>query len=165
MNIYRKQCFAQSMKFFPFDIIFYPLYLFKGKGRIRHLQTPYTACRGALAELLMDVPRAAQVGCAEGGCGACAVLVARPGGGRPASLNACLTPLASLHGCAVTTAAGIGNHQGGYSAVQGGQLPPPLPSNHPPPPSPSLSIPTPFTFPTLAAALLLHLHATGCTHT
>ena len=47
-----------------------------------------------------------KVGCGEGGCGACAVLVATPGG-RAQTLNACLAPLASLDGAAITTAAGI----------------------------------------------------------
>ena len=66
-----------------------------------------------LASYLRDAlgVTACKIGCGEGGCGACAVLVARPGdGGRPTSLrtlNACLAPLASLDGAAITTAVGV----------------------------------------------------------
>ena len=51
-------------------------------------------------------------GCAEGECGACAVLVARPAGdGRSSwtALNACLVPAASLDGQEVVTAEGLGS--------------------------------------------------------
>ncbi|PNY79825.1 xanthine dehydrogenase small subunit [Deinococcus koreensis] len=50
-------------------------------------------------------------GCAEGECGACAVLVARPddsGGTRLDSVNACLVALAALDGGEVVTAEGLG---------------------------------------------------------
>ena len=50
-------------------------------------------------------------GCAEGECGACAVLLARPderGGTRLESVNACLVLLAGLEGQEVTTAEGLG---------------------------------------------------------
>src|SRR5919199_3956870 len=54
-------------------------------------------------------------GCAEGECGACSVLVARPGlpdqGGAPTewtALNACLVPVAALDGQEVVTAEGLG---------------------------------------------------------
>jgi xanthine dehydrogenase small subunit len=50
-------------------------------------------------------------GCAEGECGACAVLVARPGLAAPTEwtpLNACLLPAASLPGQEVVTAEGLG---------------------------------------------------------
>jgi xanthine dehydrogenase small subunit len=64
----------------------------------------------------------AKEGCAEGECGACAVLVARPaGGGEPAAgsgeqaagsewtaVNACLVPAAALDGQEVVTAEGLG---------------------------------------------------------
>ncbi|GBF06251.1 molybdopterin dehydrogenase FAD-binding protein [Deinococcus aerius] len=51
-------------------------------------------------------------GCAEGECGACAVLVARPaedGGTRLESVNACLVMLAALNGGEVVTAEGLGS--------------------------------------------------------
>ncbi|MBL3686544.1 xanthine dehydrogenase small subunit [Leucobacter zeae] len=53
----------------------------------------------------------AKEGCAEGECGACAVLVARPDGGgtRWTSVNACLIPAAALDGQEVVTAEGLGS--------------------------------------------------------
>lgn len=52
----------------------------------------------------------AKEGCAEGECGACAVLVARPDGDgtRWTALNACLVPALSLDGQEVVTAEGLG---------------------------------------------------------
>ena len=50
-------------------------------------------------------------GCAEGECGACAVLVARPDGAdrsRWTAINACLVPAAGLDGQEVVTAEGLG---------------------------------------------------------
>ena len=49
-------------------------------------------------------------GCAEGECGACAVLVARPDGdaSRWTAINACLVPAAGLDGQEVLTAEGLG---------------------------------------------------------
>jgi xanthine dehydrogenase small subunit len=58
----------------------------------------------------------AKEGCAEGECGACSVLVARPEGGpadgpgrtRWTALNACLVPVLALDGQEVVTAEGLG---------------------------------------------------------
>ncbi|MDI6909527.1 FAD binding domain-containing protein [Nocardioides sp.] len=52
----------------------------------------------------------AKEGCAEGECGACSVLVARPDGDgtRWTALNACLVPAAALDGQEVITAEGLG---------------------------------------------------------
>ncbi|MFF9143846.1 xanthine dehydrogenase small subunit [Streptomyces sp. NPDC014861] len=49
-------------------------------------------------------------GCAEGECGACSVLVARPGVTRPTdwvAVNACLVPVAALDGQEVVTSEGL----------------------------------------------------------
>ncbi|CAL9643189.1 xanthine dehydrogenase small subunit [Streptomyces sp. enrichment culture] len=49
-------------------------------------------------------------GCAEGECGACSVLVARPGVNKPTdwvAVNACLVPVAALDGQEVVTAEGL----------------------------------------------------------
>ncbi len=70
----------------------------------------------------------AKEGCAEGECGACAVLVARPDGDdrtRWTAINACLVPAASLDGQEVVTAEGLGSptalHPTQYEmAVHGG---------------------------------------------
>ena len=54
----------------------------------------------------------AKEGCAEGECGACAVMVARPDGDGGRSkwtpVNACLVPAAALDGQEVVTAEGLG---------------------------------------------------------
>ncbi|MCM3660630.1 FAD binding domain-containing protein [Georgenia satyanarayanai] len=57
----------------------------------------------------------AKEGCAEGECGACAVLVARPdgaGGSRWTSVNACLPPVMAFDGQEVVTAEGLGKAGG-----------------------------------------------------
>ncbi|MEU8137346.1 xanthine dehydrogenase small subunit [Streptodolium elevatio] len=49
-------------------------------------------------------------GCAEGECGACSVLVARPGVHKPTdwvAVNACLVPVAALDGQEITTSEGL----------------------------------------------------------
>jgi xanthine dehydrogenase/oxidase len=53
----------------------------------------------------------AKLGCGEGGCGACTVLVSREENGtvRHRSVNACLAPLCAVDGCHVTTVEGIGS--------------------------------------------------------
>lgn len=65
---------------------------------------------------LLDVIRGsgftgAKEGCAEGECGACAVLIARPGVASPTewvAVNACLVPAAAVTGQRVITAEGLG---------------------------------------------------------
>jgi xanthine dehydrogenase small subunit len=67
-------------------------------------------------------------GCAEGECGACSVLIARPGVAAPTewvAINACLVPVATLDGQEVVTAEGLGEaealHPVQYEmAVRGG---------------------------------------------
>lgn len=53
---------------------------------------------------------AAKEGCAEGECGACAVLLVRPDGdgARLESVNSCLVTLGALHDCEVVTVEGLG---------------------------------------------------------
>ncbi|TCC52667.1 2Fe-2S iron-sulfur cluster binding domain-containing protein [Kribbella capetownensis] len=54
----------------------------------------------------------AKEGCAEGECGACSVLVARPGTDAPTdwtAVNACLLPIGSLDGQEVITSEGLGS--------------------------------------------------------
>ena len=53
----------------------------------------------------------AKEGCAEGECGACSILVARPGIDTPSewvALNSCLVPVAALDGQELVTAEGLG---------------------------------------------------------
>jgi xanthine dehydrogenase small subunit len=54
----------------------------------------------------------AKEGCAEGECGACSIMVAKPdeaGGTRWTAVNACLVPVASLDGQEVVTSEGLGS--------------------------------------------------------
>src|SRR5438445_8744110 len=54
----------------------------------------------------------AKEGCAEGECGACSVMVARPDGDSGTqwtAINACLIPVASLDGQEVVTSEGLGS--------------------------------------------------------
>lgn len=71
----------------------------------------------------------AKEGCAEGECGACAVMVARPDGERTrwTPVNACLVPALALDGQEVVTAEGLGSPehlhpvQAGLAAAGGSQ--------------------------------------------
>ncbi|XP_027209904.2 xanthine dehydrogenase/oxidase isoform X1 [Penaeus vannamei] len=63
-----------------------------------------------------------KLGCGEGGCGACTVMLSRYDRRRERvvhySVNACLAPVAAVHGMAVTTVEGIGSTQTRLHAVQ-----------------------------------------------
>lgn len=63
-----------------------------------------------------------KLGCGEGGCGACTVMLSYYDHSsdkiRHISANACLTPLCGLDGYAVTTVEGIGNMRRGLHPVQ-----------------------------------------------
>ncbi|XP_041353247.1 xanthine dehydrogenase/oxidase-like [Gigantopelta aegis] len=63
-----------------------------------------------------------KLGCGEGGCGACTVMVSSYGQHRDQiihlSVNACLAPICSLHGMAVTTVEGIGSTKTRLHPVQ-----------------------------------------------
>ncbi|MEV0522479.1 FAD binding domain-containing protein [Streptomyces sp. NPDC050439] len=57
----------------------------------------------------------AKEGCAEGECGACSVLVARPGVNKPTdwvAINACLVPAAALDGQEIVTSEGLATDGG-----------------------------------------------------
>jgi xanthine dehydrogenase iron-sulfur cluster and FAD-binding subunit A len=58
-----------------------------------------------------------KLGCAEGGCGACTVLVSRWDDTEQkiihSSVNACLMPVLAVDGCHVTTVEGVGSVRGG----------------------------------------------------
>jgi xanthine dehydrogenase/oxidase len=61
-------------------------------------------------------------GCSEGGCGACTVLQSRfdseSGKILNLAINACLTPLCSVHGSAIITVEGIGSVSQGLHPIQ-----------------------------------------------
>uniref|UniRef100_A0A0E0GUQ7 aldehyde oxidase n=1 Tax=Oryza nivara TaxID=4536 RepID=A0A0E0GUQ7_ORYNI len=66
--------------------------------------------------------RGPKLGCGEGGCGACVVVVSKYDAVADEvtefSASSCLTLLGSLHHCAITTSEGIGNSRDGFHAVQ-----------------------------------------------
>ena len=79
------------------------------------------------ALLLVDYLRSSgltgtKLSCGEGGCGACTVMLASWDRTRSRvvrrSVNACLRPVASIDGMAVTTVEGIGNSRDGLNPVQ-----------------------------------------------
>ncbi|GAM28786.1 hypothetical protein SAMD00019534_119620 [Acytostelium subglobosum LB1] len=61
-----------------------------------------------------------KLGCGEGGCGACTVMLSHFADGKihHRSVNACLFPLCATAGCAVTTIEGLGNVKDGMHPVQ-----------------------------------------------
>ncbi len=63
-----------------------------------------------------------KLGCGEGGCGACTVMISKfdkaSNSVKHLSVNACLTPVCSLDGYAVTTVEGIGGMRQGLHPVQ-----------------------------------------------
>ncbi|KAJ4447027.1 hypothetical protein ANN_09015 [Periplaneta americana] len=63
-----------------------------------------------------------KLGCGEGGCGACTVMVSKydriQGKVIHLAVNACLAPIASMHGLAVTTVEGIGSTKTHVHPVQ-----------------------------------------------
>lgn len=61
-----------------------------------------------------------KIGCSQGGCGACTVMISRrtPEGERHEAINACLRPLAAVADTHVTTVEGIGNVHDGLDPVQ-----------------------------------------------
>ena len=67
----------------------------------------------SLTILLLVHLTGTKLGCAEGGCGACSVMVSQYDRTEDKvthiSVNACLAPLCSLDGTAVTTVEGIGS--------------------------------------------------------
>uniref|UniRef100_H2YPI8 Xanthine dehydrogenase/oxidase n=1 Tax=Ciona savignyi TaxID=51511 RepID=H2YPI8_CIOSA len=63
-----------------------------------------------------------KLGCSEGGCGACTVMVSKWDRSQSRivhfSVNSCLAPVVSMHDCAVTTVEGIGSTKTKLHAVQ-----------------------------------------------
>eukprot|EP01045_Picozoa_sp_COSAG04_P005130 COSAG04_NODE_233_length_19175_cov_5.793196_3_plen_481_part_00 len=63
-----------------------------------------------------------KLSCGQGGCGACTVMLSKYNPGTEAvdnlAVNACLRPLLSMEGMAVTTTEGIGNSVDGFHPVQ-----------------------------------------------
>ncbi|KAI9116831.1 hypothetical protein K1719_012197 [Acacia pycnantha] len=65
--------------------------------------------------------KSVKLGCGEGGCGACLVLVSKynPVHDQVEDLTAssCLTLLCSIHGCSITTSEGLGNSKDGFHPI------------------------------------------------
>ncbi|VFR02987.1 unnamed protein product [Cuscuta campestris] len=62
-----------------------------------------------------------KLGCGEGGCGACVVLLSKYDTGNKRvenyTVSSCLTLLGSINGCSVTTSEGIGNIKNGFHPI------------------------------------------------
>ncbi|KAJ1432173.1 Molybdopterin dehydrogenase, FAD-binding [Sesbania bispinosa] len=65
--------------------------------------------------------KSVKLGCGEGGCGACVVLISKydPVHEKVEDFTAssCLTLLCSIHGCSITTSEGIGNSKEGFHPI------------------------------------------------
>lgn len=59
-----------------------------------------------------------KIGCGEGGCGACTVVLATDKGLNPVTVNACMHPVCQLAGMSVTTNEGIGSVEAGLHPIQ-----------------------------------------------
>ncbi|KAJ0982588.1 hypothetical protein J5N97_010843 [Dioscorea zingiberensis] len=66
--------------------------------------------------------KGAKLGCGEGGCGACVVLLStydpECGKVKEFSVSSCLTLLCSINLCSVTTTEGLGNSKDGFHSIQ-----------------------------------------------
>ncbi|GLT60965.1 hypothetical protein SLA2020_337030 [Shorea laevis] len=66
--------------------------------------------------------KSVKLGCGEGGCGACVVLLSKydpvTDQIEDFTINSCLTLLCSVNGCSITTAEGIGNSKVGFHPIQ-----------------------------------------------
>ncbi|GAB4824565.1 aryl-alcohol oxidase 3 [Ancistrocladus abbreviatus] len=65
--------------------------------------------------------KSVKLGCGEGGCGACVVLLSKYDPLRDNvehySVSSCLTLLCSVHGCSITTTEGLGNSKDGFHPI------------------------------------------------
>ncbi|XP_057441555.1 indole-3-acetaldehyde oxidase-like isoform X2 [Lotus japonicus] len=65
--------------------------------------------------------KSVKLGCGEGGCGACLVLISKYDHVlhkvEEFTSNSCLTLLCSIHGCSITTSEGIGNSKEGFHPI------------------------------------------------
>ncbi|XP_071799961.1 xanthine dehydrogenase/oxidase-like [Asterias amurensis] len=85
----------------------------------RHVQPEVTILTYLRTKLLLT---GSKLGCGEGGCGACTIMVSKYSPKHKCishyAVNACLTPICSVHGLAVTTVEGIGSTQTRLHPVQ-----------------------------------------------
>ncbi len=93
---------------------------FRVNGEVQVLDNPNPTHR--LVDYLRDIGlTGTKIGCGEGGCGACTVMMTRSVSGRPTQhrpINACLRPLCSVDGAAITTVEGIGDARTGLHPIQ-----------------------------------------------
>lgn len=92
-------------------------------GKPYHFEKHGIDPRLTLLEFLRDQGlTGTKLGCGEGGCGACTVMLSKYDREkkeiRHISANACLTPICSMDGAAVTTVEGIGGMRKGLHPVQ-----------------------------------------------
>eukprot|EP00873_Tetraselmis_striata_P035166 jgi/Tetstr1/455430/TSEL_042261.t1 len=87
---------------------------------VRRVLPPACAEKTLLQYLRETGLTGTKLGCGEGGCGACTVMVSSWQGGKIVhrAVNACLAPIYSVEGCHVVTVEGIGNPRDGLHPVQ-----------------------------------------------
>ncbi|KAL4592125.1 hypothetical protein LXL04_005110 [Taraxacum kok-saghyz] len=65
--------------------------------------------------------KSVKLGCGEGGCGACNVLLSKFDSNlnqvEDYKVSSCLTPLCSINGCSITTTEGLGNIKDGFHSI------------------------------------------------
>ncbi|KAF8049853.1 hypothetical protein N665_2109s0003 [Sinapis alba] len=72
--------------------------------------------------LRLNTPfKSVKLGCGEGGCGACLVILSKYDPEldqvKECSINSCLTLLCSINGCSITTSEGLGNTKNGFHPI------------------------------------------------
>ena len=98
------------------DLVFYV------NGEERKIKSPDPAMTLLTYLRTKEKLTGTKLGCGEGGCGACTVMVSFYNSNTSnivhLSANACLMPICSLDGCAVTTVEGIGGMRQGLHPIQ-----------------------------------------------
>jgi xanthine dehydrogenase/oxidase len=92
---------------------------FRLNGEPHHIDDPDPSL--LLSDYLRDAGlTGTKVGCGQGGCGACTVMLSRrgPEGDEHRPINACLRSLAAVAGCHITTVEGVGSFHDGLDPVQ-----------------------------------------------
>ncbi|KAL3157593.1 hypothetical protein ABBQ32_012044 [Trebouxia sp. C0010 RCD-2024] len=87
----------------------------------KRYELPEGRAEATLLQWLRDIHlTGTKLGCAEGGCGACTVMVSHQAGTKLVhrSVNACLCPLYAVEGMHVVTVEGLGNPRSGLHPIQ-----------------------------------------------
>ncbi|KAM7257130.1 hypothetical protein ACFE04_012871 [Oxalis oulophora] len=97
--------------------------IFAVNGQRFQLHTPLVDPTTTLLEFLRSHTnfKSVKLGCGEGGCGACVVLLSKYDPSLDKvddfTVSSCLTLLCSIHGCSITTSEGLGNTKQGFHSI------------------------------------------------